>query len=46
MGLETAAYQGGDAGDGDDAAAPALRGHLAGGGLAGVEGAVEVYADG
>lgn len=46
MCLETAADKGGDRGDGDDAAAGALGGHLSGCCLAGVEGAVEVDADG
>lgn len=47
MGLLCAAYESGDGGDGDDGAAGRrLRGHLTSGGLGGIEGAVEIGADG
>lgn len=47
MGLLCAADEGRDGGDGDDGAARGrLGGHLTGGGLGGVEGTVEIGADG
>lgn len=46
MGLQPSTDEGGDGGDCDDGAASTLGGHLTGGSLAGVECAVEVYADG